>query len=165
MNIHFRFSEQSKLKEVLPACFDILYSNMSLIAPTGNTQDEDYRIWLTNMIPTMQGEQCETVLIYEETKMVGYFRYHISGSLFVMEDIQFQKAYQGRGMLSLLFTWLIPQLPAELLTVEAFSHKNNQRVHGILAHLGLKNCGENKNGISYHFQGNYGVLKEKYNTL
>ena len=41
---------------VLPHLFEILHSNMSKIAPTGNSYEEDYAIWSSCIITAMEKE-------------------------------------------------------------------------------------------------------------
>lgn len=47
----FKYADKQKIEDILPSLFDILHSNMSVIAPTGNTYDEDMKIWSSNIIP------------------------------------------------------------------------------------------------------------------
>ena len=79
-----------------------------------------------------------------------------------MEEIQIIKAYQGKGLFSAFFFWLIQVLPRGIETVEAYASKKNSRSQSILAHLGLKQIGETENGNCYHYKGDYTSLSEKY---
>ena len=42
MPYKFQYADKKNIKEILPMLFSILHSNMSVIAPTGNSYEEDY---------------------------------------------------------------------------------------------------------------------------
>jgi len=162
MNCQFEYADKNKLETVLPKLFELLSSNMSIIAPTGNSYDEDYRIWLSNIEPAMQKPQRQIILILCDNDIVGYFQYYINSRTFMMEEIQIEKSYRGTGIFSAFYSWLVYQLPNDIECVEAYAHKKNFKSQGILEHLGLKQLGESKNGNSYHYIGEYINLKNKY---
>ena len=45
MKYHFSFLDKQCAEKILPILFKILYSNMSVIAPTGNTYEQDFQLW------------------------------------------------------------------------------------------------------------------------
>ena len=162
MNCQFEYADKNKLETILPKLFELLSSNMSIIAPTGNSYDEDYRIWLSNIESAMQKPQRQIILMLCDNDIVGYFQYYINSRTFMMEEIQIEKSYQGTGIFSAFYSWLVYQLPNDIECVEAYAHKKNIKSQGILEHLGLKQLGESKNGNSYHYIGEYINLKNKY---
>ena len=83
-----------------------------------------------------------------------------------MEEIQLMPKYQGKeyNIFRLLYGFLFSILPTNLLTVQAYADKRNQKSQDILSHLGLHIIGENKSGDSFHYQGDYSnLLKWYYN--
>ena len=54
--------------------------------------------------------------------------------------------------------------PIQTKFVEAFSSKENIKSQEILKHLGLNVIGENKNGKSLHFTGEYKALLNRYSV-
>lgn len=160
----FLYLDKANKEKLLPDLFRILYSNMSLIAPTGNSYDADYEIWCSNIIPAIQKEQRQIVLMYVDDNLVGYFQYYINveTNSLMMEEIQIIKMYQGAGLFSELYKWLVRQLPEDILYVEAYAHKNNIKSQSILKHLGLVQSGENNNGNSFYYKGIYADLLSKY---
>lgn len=160
----FLFLDKKKLDEVIIELFEILYDNMCVIAPTGNSFDEDLVLWKSCIISEMQKEERQIVLMYANDVLAGYFRYSIcfeSASL-LMEDIQIKGAFQKTGLFADLYRWLMKQLPKNLLNVEAYANKENLNSQSVLKHLGLVEIGENKNGKSLHYKGQYFTLLEKY---
>ena len=162
MNYCFAYANKMQLESVLPILFEILHANMNQIAPTGNTYEDDYKVWASNICPAMEKPQRQIVLMYSEGTIIGYFQYSIHSEIFMMEEIQINKAYHGTGIFSALYRWLICQLPDNLKTVEAYANKQNFKSQGVLAHLGLMATGESNNGKSYHYKGEYKKLLYKY---
>ncbi|MBQ9744192.1 MAG: hypothetical protein IJW19_03615 [Clostridia bacterium] len=159
----FEHATKEELNALLPKLFEILHSNMSIIAPTGNTYSEDFEIWLSNVYPALMSTPREIIVMYDESNIIGYFQYYINGALFMMEEIQIKQEYQGAGVFSAFYSWLIQRLPMALQTVEAYANKLNEKSQGILTHLGLSQIGENKGGSCYHYKGDYKNLQNKYN--
>ena len=143
MNYRFEYAQKSEMSILLPKLYEILYSNMSLIAPTGNSYEKDFEIWYSNVYPAMMNTPREIVLMYDENAIIGYFQYYVNGGVFMMDEIQIKREYQGAGVFS-------------------FTSKQNQKSQGILEHLGLDQVGENKNGSCYHYKGDYKKLHDKY---
>ena len=164
MMFEFKLADKTQIEQQLPELFRILHSNMSLIAPTNNSYEDDFEIWSSHIIPAMQKEQRQMVLMYVDNKLAGYFQYYINGDTnsLVMEEIQIEKAFQGTGLFSEVYNWLIKSLPKNIMYVEAYANKKNLKSQSILKHLGLVEIGENKNGNSFYFKGAYVNLLNKY---
>lgn len=158
----FKYADKQNIEEILPNLFDILYSNMSIIAPTGNTYEDDLKEWLSNIFPSIKKETRQIVLMFADNKLIGYFQYSVFSASFMMEDIQIKKDYHGTGLFRLFYSWLIKRLPDSIKYVEAYSNKSNYKSQGVLEHLGLVKSGENKNGISFYYKGDYAALLQKY---
>ena len=88
--------------------------------------------------------------------------YSVKDKTFRMEEIQFKKEFQGSGLFAALYRYLITIIPEDTEYVDAYSGKNNIKSQEILTHLGLTAVGENKNGRSYYFKGEYKKLLERY---
>ena len=142
--------------------FSILANNMRVIAPTGNSYDEDYKIWLEYSEPAWREERNSVILIFCEENLCGYFQYSINGMTFRMEEIQFKQEYQGSGLFAELYHYLMSIIPERIKYVDAFANKENKKSQEILKHLGLTQVGENKNGKSLYFKGEYKALSERY---
>ena len=137
---------------------------MSVIAPTGNSYEEDYRLWYSAVAPALEKDVRQIILIYKDTEIIGYFQYYVNETTFMMEEIQFIKEYHGTGLFQHLYSYLFEIISQETPHVEAYAHKQNQKSQSILKHLGLQIIGENKNGNSYYFRGDCRETLKKYNT-
>lgn len=162
MSISFAYANKLDLEYLLPHLFQILYVNMSLIAPTSNSYEEDFKIWFSNVYPVLQMSQRQIILMYNENNIIGYFQYYVNADTLMMEEIQIEKTYHGTGIFSTFYSWLVRQLPNDIKTVEAYAHKQNTKSQRILEHLGLHRIGENKNGNSYFYKGKYQNLLNQY---
>lgn len=160
----FRLADKTQTERWLPDLFRMLHANMSVIAPTEHSYDEDYELWRASILPAIQNADRHIVLMYAENKHVGYFQYSLNGATrsLMMEEIQIIKEFQGTGIFSALYKWLIESLPKDVTYVEAYAHKRNIKSQGILNRLGLVAIGENENGNSLHYQGEYAHLLKKY---
>ena len=161
-NVQFKYMTVEECDDILPQLFHILYSNMSIIAPTNHSYDDDFKIWISNIYPSMRDDFRKIVLFYAEGRLIGYFRYSVISSSLFMEDIQIISEYQGSGIFSSLYKWLVKELPQNIVTVEAYANKQNSKSIAVLEHLGLRCVGVNKTGNSFHFKGDYSFLHEKY---
>ncbi len=153
----FHYLQKQDFSIYAPVLFEILYTNMIAIAPTGNDYDEDYRFW-SNAFGNVFIERTERkiVLIQTENKVIGFFSYSCIDNTFKMEEIQFLSEYKGRyGLFRKLYNFVTSDLPSDLIYVEAYANKNNIKSISILNRLGLKNIGTNKNETSFHFKGTY----------
>ena len=161
--ITFQFLPKEKAAEILPSLFRILYTNMSGIAPSGETYEEDFRLWYGAVLPALTGKDRRQILqIFDGARCIGYFQYYLNDTTFMMEEIQFLPEAQGQGVFEQLYAFLAGIVPEEIPYVEAYAHKNNARSQGILTHLGLAVIGENKNGNSYHYRGDCRKMLDRY---
>lgn len=81
-----------------------------------------------------------------------------------MEEIQFKQEYQGSGLFSELYHYLTTIIPIQTKYVDAFANKKNIKSQEILRHLGLSVIGENKNGKSLHFKGEFKAILDRYSV-
>lgn len=162
VNIRFAYADKAAKSTWLPAIFALLYANMSVIAPTGCTFEEDFAEWVSHVSPALDKAPRQIVLMYDGDRLIGYFQYYVNGPLFMMEEIQLERTYHGSGVFQTFYRWLLPRLPADIQWVEAYAHKQNAKSRGILAHLGLCPVGEGTGGRTDRFRGDFGVLKGKF---
>ena len=125
--VDFDILLKNKTDKVLPSLFRILHSNMSVIAPTGNDYEKDYRIWIEAVSHGLKQEARQIILIYDDAEIIGYFQYYVNSTTFMMEEIQLKKEYQGTGIFRLLYSYLFEIIPPETLYVEAYAHKQNSK--------------------------------------
>lgn len=158
----FAYADKSRMGAILPGLFDLLYENMSVIAPSGQTREQDRLEWMGNLLPAMEKEPRQILLLYAGDRLAGYFQYFVNNGLFMMEEIQFAPAFWGSGLFRAMYTWLLPRLPGDITRVEAYADKRNTHSQQILHYLGLSVIGENPSGTCLHFAGEYEELKKRF---
>ena len=149
-------------ESVLPRLYRILHANMSLIAPTGKSYEEDLSEWLSCVKPALQKEPRQILLLREGDELIGFFQYYVNGGVFMMEEIQICAPYQGRGVFGGLYAYLTGIIPKDTEFAEAYANKSNHKSMEILAYLGLEMIGENQSGNAYHFRGRYENILRRY---
>ena len=162
--MRIEFLRKTDAESVLPKLFEILHANMSRIAPTGNSYEDDYLTWMSCIKPALEKIPRQILLLLDEERIAGYFQYYVNNGVFMMEEIQFREEYKGIGLFAELYRFLIKNLPADTVYVEAYANKKNEKSIAVLTHLGLEITGENKNGTSYHFRGSYESLVRRYGS-
>ena len=164
MQIQFRYADKTLKQDWLPAIFEILYDNMSIIAPTGRTFEQDYAEWYAQVSPALEKDPRKVVLMYDQDHLIGYFQYYVNTveSLFMMEEIQIRRKYHGTGVFQAFYAWFLPLLPCDVQKVEAYAHKKNVKSQGILTHLGLSPVNDNDHGQTVHYRGDFSALLERF---
>lgn len=76
--VEFKFADKLQIEQLLPDIFQILHSNMSLIAPTNNSYEDDFEMWSSYLIPAIKKEQRQIVLMYVDDTLAGYFQYYVT---------------------------------------------------------------------------------------
>ena len=160
--VTFEFLDRVKFSEISNSIFDILADNMTIIAPTGNSREDDYRCWYSSLNESLKHDERKIVLIKQNKNLIGYFQYFINEDTLRMEEIQFKSEYHHKGIFRKLYGYVLPEIRDNIKYVDAFASIQNEKSIGILTHLGLENIGLNKNGRSYYFKGDFQKLKEWY---
>ena len=160
MKIIFEHHFKDIPQEQIPRMFDILAGNMRIIAPTGDSYEEDRKIWLAEAVPAFE----HVILIFDDDRLAGYFQYRLQDNTLRMDEIQFAKPYQGSGLFKRLYQYLTTIIPKDTQHVTACANKMNQKAQNILEYLGLQRIGENKNGKSFIYNGAYQAILEKYGS-
>ena len=164
----FEFLNKSQFDKYSNEIFDILSSNMSIIAPTGNSRNEDFAAWNDAVSEGIKKDNRHIVLIFEEeTKhIIGFFQYCTTVDAFMMEEIQLRPDFQGKyNIFRDLYSFVLKNISTDLLYVEAYANKLNYKSIGILKTLGLKAVGENKSGKSFRFRGDFKDLVKWHMSL
>ena len=163
--IEFYCLEKGEFEKYADSLFSVLCDNMSLIAPTGNSREEDYLFWFQAMEEELERGNRRIIIGVEKEshEVVGYFQYSVRGNVFLMEEAQIRASHQGKyGIFEGFYGVVLNHMSEDVDTVEAYANKNNAKSIGILGKLGLSIVGENKRGTSYHFRGAYADLLNWY---
>ena len=161
--LQFSLLDKNNFVSLSKDLFDILALNMSVIAPTGNTYEEDYRLWFEAVNEGLNKEARQIILIYCNNLLIGFFQYYTNNDLFMMEEVQISPQFHGKdNIFRGIFRFVLSVLPCNIQIIEAYANKQNEKSQKILQRLGLIKIGENKNGNSYHYRGEYRSLIKWY---
>ena len=158
--ISFQYLNKSDLSTLSHALFDLLHTNMSRIAPTGNSKETDFERWYDAVSDGLRQDARKIVLMYHADELIGFFQYYTNEDTFMMEEIQILPSYQGQGIFQRLYGYVLPQISKDIAYVEAFAQVQNERSCAILQHLGLQCVGENEEFL--HFQAPFSALLTWY---
>ena len=164
LKLSFEYMNKPDFSAVADDIFNILADNMTIIAPTGNTREDDYECWYQSVSDGLKRDERQIVIIKDNDNIIGFFQYYTNEDTFMMEEIQFKPEYQGKGVFRALYGFVIPHIRDDIEFVEAYASISNSKSIGILENFGLTNIGLNKNGRSYHFKGRYSDLLKWYNN-
>ncbi|MBQ7548053.1 MAG: GNAT family N-acetyltransferase, partial [Clostridia bacterium] len=156
--IVFQLLDKNEVQRWLPQLFSVLHENMSVIAPTGNTYEQDYALWSDAVGPAMQKKNRQIVLIFNDETLIGYLQYYTNETTFMIEEAQIKQAHQGRGVMRRAFAYICDFIPPNVLYAEAYANKRNAKSQNILERHGFARIGENKNGNSYHYRADCGTF-------
>lgn len=134
----FTYIDKSRLDELLPGLFPLLYANMDKIAPTGEGYEKDFEEWYGNVRPALEKPARKLIIISDGDETIGFFQFYVNETVFMMEEIQFIPRVWGTGVFEALYKHLKEVVPPETLFVEAYAHRLNSKSQGILLHMGLE---------------------------
>lgn len=143
--------------------FAILWGNMNKIAPSGCSYEEDFAVWSEyNRTVSASGERKTLLFIDEDSdRIAGYFQYRLEEHILWFDEIESLKAYQGKGLIYRpLLKQLLPQLPSQIDSYQAYIHKSNTRSAAILNAMGARQIGSTPSGNSLLYHGKLADLKQ-----
>lgn len=151
--ISFRFLRREEAATILPQLFRILHTNMSLIAPSDCSYDEDRTLWLAYIIPALDQAEISILLMYAGDNLAGYFQYRIVGDTMAIDEVEIKPEYQRTMVFYRFCQFLLSQIPEEVKYLTSYVHKENRNSQSIHAALGMERIGENGSGTSWHYRG------------
>ena len=82
----FKYLNKVNFDEYSEELFTILNNNMSLIIPSNNNFEEDYKRWYTAVNKGLQKDNREIVLIFKTNtkQIIGFFQYYVKDEVFMM---------------------------------------------------------------------------------
>ena len=158
--LRFQYLSQEQFPEYAREMFAILAENMSQIAPTDNSYEEDFACWREATCAAVKESGTQIILFLDAETVIGYLQYRMQDNALYLEEIELRPAYQGKQQIfRQAHQFLIAQIPNEICFVNAVARKENLKSNGILMHLGLHCVGENRSGSSNRYRGTMENLK------
>ena len=159
--VSFRDFDPMKSEALLPQMFHILSTNMGKIAPTGNSSEEDMKIWLSYMT-SEQIKEKQILLMYVGEALAGYLQYSIHENIVLIEEIEIAPEYQRTVLFYHFLKYVGSILPNHIEYTEAYINKHNSNSQRIAQKLGMRIVGENPNGHSFRYRGELSSFKKLF---
>lgn len=151
--ITFRYLYPSEAEAMLHQLFAILHTNMSRIAPTGCSYEENREMWLSYLMPALQDVQRKILLMYAGEKLAGYFQYRIDGDTLQVEEVEIRPEFQRTMVFYRCCQFLLLQIPNSVQYISSYVRKENHNSISIHKAIGMMPVGENKSGTSWYYRG------------
>ena len=157
----FVYLDKSKKNEILPILFDLLYANMSLIAPSNSSYETERREFLTEVSSALEKEPRKIILCYCKGELAGFLMYYTRDTLLMIEEVQLKKQYQNTMLFFRLCRYLIANLPENIEKIESFVHRENANSLSLQATLGMEiiRC---ENPLFHHLQGDAQAIAKRF---
>ena len=82
--VTFEYMDKEGFSSVSDILFGILADNMQVIAPTGNTREDDYKCWFNGVSDGLKRDERQIVLIKDSCNIIGFFQYYVNSDIFMM---------------------------------------------------------------------------------
>ena len=151
---------KNEKEHYLPRLFDILYSNMKDIAPSGLSYDEERAEFLLEVSSALDKEPRKIVLCYSDDELIGFLMYYTRQDLLMIEELQLVKRYQRTRAFYSLCRYMKSVLPENIELVESFVHKSNENSISLQKWLGLDAIEQVSESL-LHLRGRASYLKQK----
>lgn len=94
----FTFLRREEFEQYAKALFSILYDNMSQIAPTGNSREEDFSYWFNANKEELKNENRHIIIILQKEikEIVGFFKYSVRNDVFFYGRDTDKKVLSGK---------------------------------------------------------------------
>lgn len=139
--------------------WDILYKNMSVIAPFGKTYEEAFHEWHQAVKIGLKKEQRKILLLKYKTDLIGFFQYYVNDNVFMIEEIQIMPQYQVTyGVIGILAKYLLSEIPEDTIYIDAYADNRNKTSQRIMKKLGMSRIRNEGNGLAY-YRGYYEMAR------
>lgn len=136
--ITFTYLNKNEKEKILPELFDLLYDNMSEIAPTNLTYEKEQEQWLGNVSPALDKPARQIIMCFSDEQLIGYIQYYINSNLLMIEELQLKKEHHCTLTFYRFCKYFIDTLPADIEHVEAFAERRNIKSKKLMQRLGME---------------------------
>ena len=152
----FSYLNKEQKYEYLPILYDLLYSNMSDIAPTEFEKNE----FVKEIGEALEKSPRQIILCYYNEDWAGFLMYYTRENMIMIEELQLVKEYQRTRLLHDLCKHMIRILPQNIEYIEAFAHKENSTSLSLQKWLGMVIIDETNKKL-FHLRGDVNTFKSK----
>ena len=160
--ITYTHLDKTQKDQWLPRLFDLYYLNMSPIAPSGLSYEEERSQWLSAVSPALDKEPRQVLLCRNDGALAGFIQYYTRGALLMIEEVQLSGRFQGTTVFLALVRALMRLLPEGIGYVEAYADKRNHRSILLMQRLGMEQLQEDQDSPFAHFRGNAAGIRRMF---
>ena len=157
---NFTYLDKARKTEYLPLLFDILYSNMREIAPSGLAYELEKAEFENEVGSALEKEPRQIILCFCKDELAGFLMFYTRENIIMIEELQLIKKYQRTRLLYLLCKYMIEILPQSIEFIESFAHKSNRNSISLQEKLGMEII-ESISEELFHLRGSAKVFKSK----
>jgi len=161
--ITFSYLDKSQKDRWLPKLFDLLYDNMSVIAPGNLTYEDEKNQWLSNVSPAIDKAPRQIIICTDDDIIAGFAQYYICGDVLMIEEIQLAKSYQRTTAFYRMCRYLYNNLPKNIKYIEAYADKRNLNSISMMKKLGMQIVEFEEASPYVHFKGTTEPLRKMLN--
>ena len=158
----FRYLLPGEAKIFLPRMFEILYTNMTAIAPSDAGYQEDMEMWLSYIQPALEQGKVQVLLMFAGVELAGYFQYSFRGEMMLVDEVEIKPEYQRTMLFYRGCQFLLANVPAGIQFLQSYVNKNNFNSLSIHRKLGMEIIGENKSGRSWRMRGDMAAISKRF---
>lgn len=136
--LKFTYLNKNEKEKFLPKLFDLLYANMSEIAPTNLTYEQEKMQWLGNVSPALDKSARQIIMCFNDEELIGYIQYYINSKLLMIEELQLKQKYHRTLTFYRFCKHFIGTLPTDIEHVEACADKRNINSQKLMQRLGME---------------------------
>lgn len=158
----FRYLMAEETGVFLPQMFDVLYTNMTAIAPSDAGYDADRDMWLSYIQPALEQGNVKVLLMFAGEDFAGYFQYSVRGDTIHVDEVEIKPAYQRTMLFYRCGQFLLADVPEGIRYLESYVNKHNRNSLSIHRKLGMEIIGENRSGRSWHLRGDVETISARF---
>ena len=151
--MEFCHLNKAEKEQWLPRLFELLYENMSAIAPSGLSYEKERQQWLAAVSPALDKAPRQIILCLAEGAPVGYVQYYIREKMLMVEEVQLKREYHRTFLFYRLCRYLLSVIPEDLQTVEAYADRRNLHSIRLMGKLGMEACDDGCDSPFVHMRG------------
>lgn len=159
--ITYKLLDKSEKQLWLPRLFDLYYTNMNTIAPSGLSFYEDRSLWLGAVSPALDKGPRQILLCCKDGELAGYVQYYTLDDLLMIEEVQLTADFLSSTVFLSMVRALIRLLPEGIRYVEAYADIRNHRSIQLMQRLGMELVPEPESSPFVHFRGVAEKVREK----
>ncbi len=134
----FSYLNKAEKEVWLPKLFDLLYGNMSSIAPSGLSYEKEKEEWFSEVSPALDKPQRQIIIAFVDNEPIGYAQYYTRERVLTVEEVQIAKEYQRTLIFYRLCRYLSDALPSDIEYIEAYADRRNVNSQKMMQKLCMK---------------------------